>query len=375
MDRRNFLAAAALLPALPGVAAAQAQRPVPDYRVVTPYRSPRRGAGMPGSYPGRVITVHAEACIDEATEQVDVPTVQQMIARGMTSLTGDRDPRDSWARFFSAQDVVGIKVNSSGAPGAMSMPDVVAEIARNLILVGVPAASVVVHERGAQILTPQYDRFVPDGVRVLSATGLPSFDPDVHVDVNFFGEDDTRSYLLRVVSQQCTKIINVPNMKDHSASGVTGCLKNLAYGEFSNVARSHYRAQTETLTFIGTLARVEPLRSRTVLNIMDGLRGVWHGGPFSRNRRYRFYPKQMKFGTDPVAMDRLLIDVIDAKRKQEGAISVWERDPKYFGTTAEWEANPNVNRFNRETGHIEYASTLGLGVYDIRRINHTEITI
>ena len=26
----------------------------------------------------------------------------------------------------------------------------------------------------------------------------------------------------------------------------------------------------------------------------------------------------MKFGTDPVAIDRLLIDVIDDKRKQEG---------------------------------------------------------
>jgi hypothetical protein len=83
----------------------------------------------------------------------------------------------------------------------------------------------------------------------------------------------------------------------------------------------------------------------------------------------------MKFGTDPVAMDRLLIDVIDAKRKQEGAISVWERDPKYVGTTAEWQVNPNVNRFNRETGHIAYAATLGLGVYDPSRIHHTVITI
>ena len=34
-----------------------------------------------------------------------------MIARGMTTLTGDRDARDSWARFFNAQDVVGIKIN------------------------------------------------------------------------------------------------------------------------------------------------------------------------------------------------------------------------------------------------------------------------
>ena len=118
------------------------------------------------------------------------------------------------------------------------------------------------------------------------------------------------------------------------------------------------------------------MRSRTVLNIMDGLRGVWHAGPFSTDMRYRFYPKQMKFGTDPVAMDRLLIDVIDDKRKQEGAISVWERDMKYFGSRmSDWQANPNVNRFVREPGHIEYASTLGLGVYDSTKIEHTEITI
>jgi uncharacterized Fe-S center protein len=178
-----------------------------------------------------------------------------------------------------------------------------------------------------------------------------------------------------MVTDRFTKIINVPNMKDHSASGVTGCLKNISYGEFNNVARSHYRFQTETYSFIGTLAAVEPLRSRTVLNIMDGLRGVWHAGPFSINKRYRFYPKQMKFGTDPVAIDRFLIDVIDDKRRAEGAISVWNREPRYFGSTLQWQADPNVNRFVRETGHIEYAGTLGLGVYDTKKIHHTEIRL
>ncbi len=95
-------------------------------------------------------------CIDEVTEKVDVPTVQAMIARGMTTLTGDKDPRDSWARFFNAQDFVGIKVNASGAPGAMSMPEVVAEIANNLIAVGVKPTNIVIHERGGgQILLPK----------------------------------------------------------------------------------------------------------------------------------------------------------------------------------------------------------------------------
>jgi uncharacterized protein (DUF362 family) len=300
-----------------------------------------------------------------------------MIARGMTTLTGDKDPRDSWARFFNAQDFVGIKINCSGAPGAMSMPEVVAEIANNLIAVGVKPTNIVIHERGGgQILLAHYERFVPEGIRVESANTWLGFDPDVYVEANFFGEDDTRSYLIRMVTDRFTKIINVPNMKDHSASGVTGCLKNIAYGEFNNVARSHYKSQTETLTFIGTLAQVEPLRSRTMLNIMDGLRGVWHAGPFSTDKRYRFYPKQIKFGTDPVAIDRFLIDIIDKKRKQEDAISVWERDMKYFSTKQqEWQANPNVNRFIREPGHIQYASGLGLGVYDTNKIQHTEITI
>jgi uncharacterized protein (DUF362 family) len=371
MHRRTFLATAAIVPGLTQLG----PRPVPNYRVVTRFKREGR-LGMPGPYPGRVITVHAPGAIDEVTEHVDVPTVKTMIAQGMTALTGDKDPRDSWAKFFDADDVVGIKINASGAPGAMSMPEVVAEIVRNLTVVGVKPTNVVVHERGGgQILLAKYDQFVPQGVRVESANTWLGYDPGVYVDVNFFGEDDTRSYLVRMATDRFTKIINVPNMKDHSASGVTGCLKNISYGEFNNVARSHYRSQTETLTFIGTLASVEPIRSRTVLNIMDGLRGVWHGGPFSPDRQYRFYPKQMKFGTDPVAMDRLLIDVIDDKRKQEGAISVWERDVRYFGTSAEWRVNPNVNRFLRETGHIEYASTLNLGVYDLGKIAHTEIRV
>jgi uncharacterized protein (DUF362 family) len=372
MYRREFLAAMTTGPAL----AALQPRPVPHYQIVTNHK-PAAKPGMPGPYPGRVVTVHSPKVIDEATEKVDVSTVQSMIARGMSTLTGDKDPRDSWARFFDAHDFVGIKVNASGAPGAMSTPEVVAEITRNLIAVGVKPTNIVIHERGAgQILLPKYDQFVPAGVRVESANTWLGLDPDVYVEVNFFGEEDTRSYLIRMVTDPFTKIINVPNMKDHGAAGVTGCLKNIAYGEFNNVARSHYHAQTETLTFIGTLARVEPLRSRTVLNIMDGLRGVWHAGPFSRDKKYRFYPKQMKFGTDPVAIDRLLIDIIDDKRKKEGVISVWNRDMKYFSTKPEdWERDPNMNRSIREPGHIEYASTLGLGVYDLKKIDHTESTV
>jgi hypothetical protein len=106
---------------------------------------------------------------------------------------------------------------------------------------------------------------------------------------------------------------------------------------------------------------------------MDGTRGVWHAGPFSRYPQFRFYPKQLMFGTDPVAMDRLLIDVIDGKRKAEGAPSIWDRSPERI---KQWrDPDPGVNRFYREPGHIEYASKLGLGVYDIAQIKAKEINL
>ena len=148
MDRRDFLAAMATGPAL----AALQPRPVPKYRIVTNHK-PAAKPGMPGPYPGRVVTVQSAKCIDEVTEKVDVPTVQTMIARGMSTLTGDKDARDSWARFFNAQDFVGIKVNASGAPGAMSMPEVVAEITRNLTTVGVTVGLVSFDDQGNDTLT------------------------------------------------------------------------------------------------------------------------------------------------------------------------------------------------------------------------------
>jgi hypothetical protein len=128
---------------------------------------------------------------------------------------------------------------------------------------------------------------------------------------------------------------------------------------------------------VGTLASVEPLRSRTVLQIMDGLRGVWHGGPFAHTRRFVFYPKQILFGTDPVAIDRLLLDMIDEKRKAEGAISIWDRSPAslQIDDTAARDADANVNVMIREPGHVEYAARLGLGVADRARIVVQDIVV
>jgi uncharacterized Fe-S center protein len=311
--------------------------------------------------------------INEENNQVNSAIARRMLSEGMRALTKTNSEKDAWAKFFSPDDIIGIKVNCSGAPNIMSAPEVVARVVENLIGIGIKPAQIYIYERYLDQLTSvRYERYVPDGVQVVAVENprrsLKEYDPDTYVEVNFFGEQNTRSNLVRLVSEHFTKIIEIPNMKDHGAAGVTGALKNVAYGNFSNVARSHSREKTHTLSFIGTLASVEPLRSKTVLHIMDGLRGVWHGGPFLRDNRFRFYPKTIMFSTDPVAMDRLLLDVIENKRKNEGALSMWDRSRENLRLQTS-------NRFVREPGHIEFAAKLGLGEYEKKRIHVASIEV
>ena len=60
------------MPALGALQAAADSQTTASSRRFKPAAQP----GMPGPYPGRVVTVHSPKCIDEVTEKVDVPTVQ-----------------------------------------------------------------------------------------------------------------------------------------------------------------------------------------------------------------------------------------------------------------------------------------------------------
>ena len=387
MDRRSFVRLMAAVPFAPSLKRAPGDPAtagaLPKLDVVTKY-APARVPGMPGPYPGRVIAVKSEKSVDVETSAANDEVVREMMARGMCALTGKKTALEAWKQFVVPADIVGIKVNCGGHPWCVSAYEIVAEIVRQLGAAGVPPTQVYVYERFQnQLDEVNYAPHLPEGVTIVAAETANrradnrGYDPATYVEADLFGEEDTRSNMMKLVSQKLTKVINVPNMKDHGATGATGCLKNIAYGSFSNVARTHYRGKSHTYSFVGTLASVEPLRSRTVLQIMDGLRGVWHGGPFARTRKYVFYPKQILFGTDPVAIDRLLLDIIDDERKRHGAISIYDRSPQYLKVDdgRARDADPNVNIIIREPGYVEFAASLGLGVADKARIKVQDIVV
>ncbi len=243
---------------------------------------PRTKLGMPGLYPGRVISVHHPHSIAAGVYQKSA--VHQMMHRGMAGLTGADDWAAAWRQFVEPGDVVGIKLNPVGRPCCISDPTVLHEIVDGLRAAGIPAKDIVVYDRyHSEFLAAGFDKWLPEGVRWTSATqrhnatqqDIAGYDPDHYMDMALVlpGQDISdlsarRSYAALYITKQINKLINVALIKDHQSAGVTIALKNLSHGLVNNVARSH---STPTLNacgaFIPAAVSIPVIRNKAVLNI------------------------------------------------------------------------------------------------------------
>lgn len=415
-------------------------------------------SGMPGPYPGEVVEVSHPHSVNRS-HRIDREAVRGMIERGMCELTGAdvQYPDEAWKRFFQPGDVVGIKVNPvgrsrSGEVGSISNPEVILEIVRGLKSAGIPTRDMIMFDRyaddflpcgydaltrtreldgirwlvcsaaytGTQVAIDGIDR--PDAISPDLARHVAGYDPDSYFELGFASnehdpKDDRRfrSHLSVIATRLTNKIINVPVLKDHRSAGVTLALKNLSHGLNNNVARSHLSGigygtfgpgqvsgPNQCNVFIPTGASRPALREKVVLHLLDGLIGVYEGGPGSWNRTWGTWRRQsLFFATDPVALDHVGWTIIDAKRREEGWPVVAEMGLMQYSperqvamalsrlmahgapdaltltaTDAIRRAGGSSEVFDRrQPEHIILAGTIGLGEFDARKIRHRRYTI
>jgi hypothetical protein len=155
------------------------------------------------------------------------------------------------------------------------------------------------------------------------------------------------SYFGKLLTRKLTKIINLAAYKNTS-SGISMAAKNMGYGSICNTGRLH-----EPLFFnVCTEVLAAPVvRDKLVLNITDGIRAQYEGGP-DKNAQFVYPNHSLYFATDPFALDMTCHRELVAKRKEMGI---------------------QVNESPRWTEYLYYAEKLGLGVANPENIKLVQI--
>lgn len=352
---------------------------------------PRLKHSMPGLYPGRVAEIGHDSPFKEGVPDMDIS--YSMVAAGMLSLTSLQSASDlavlknigkfkenlirAWRTFFTEKDIIGIKVNPICGKDLSTSPQIVKAIIRQMEEAGIPRKNLVIWDRREfQLAEAGFTQEEFPGIRLTGTECQDDkgkfYDADgklyseERIDKNWYYHAEVEeeydaetipymvnqgkySYFTKICTQEVDKIINVPILKNAGAS-VSLAMKNLAFGTISNTGRLHKKLWSETCAEV---CAFPPLRDKVVLNIVDGLKGCFNGGPSANPQFIREF-NTILVSTDPVAIDRVGYDIILKKRIEEGI---------------QKEESPRGRKF------MEQAAGLNLGVADLDKISREVIRL
>ncbi len=137
--------------------------------------------------------------------------------------------------------------------------------------------------------------------------------------------------------------VNLPVLKDHGISGITGALKNIAFGCYHTTPQAH---DGHCDPFIAEACQGFAAVNPIPLIVLDATQGCFAGGPVPSNGSAIWKENAVYLASDPVALDRVCCLKIADKRRAAGL--------------------PDVTPMAK---HIETAAAKGLGVADAGRID------
>ena len=235
------------------------------------------------------------------------PLLEAALGAAVARAAGEPTPVAAMRRLFKPTDVVGIKVNCLGGRGVSTRPEVALQLAAFLQAAGVPADRIYVWDRTDRELRAA-------GYAIDRGRGVRVFGTNEDFDGRLVEWGPSASRFDRVLATELTALISCSVLKDHGLAGASLTMKNW-YGVDPQPEQAARR-------------RLRPVRPPP-----RGLpRHPRQAAPQRRGRRARAVPRRARaarprwawpYGgflasTDPVAVDAVGRQVLEARRKEVG---------------------------------------------------------
>jgi hypothetical protein len=273
----------------------------------------------------RVVIVADERATEAFKPRPEI--VRALVQRGVTNFTGRADVAAAWRSLVSTQDVIGIKVFSTPGPQVGTRLAVVAGVVEGLLTAKIPTNQIIIWDRQLSDLRAAgfVDLAREYGVRFAGSqdTGWDETQSYefallgqlVFGDLEFGKKEEgvgRKSFVTKLLTTNVTKIINVSPLLNHNSIGVCGNLYSLALGSVDNTMRFE-GDPLKLAQAVPEIYALPALGERVVLNIVDALVCQYQGEHLLRLHD-SVALNQLRFSADPVALDVLSVQEINAQR-------------------------------------------------------------
>ncbi len=291
-------------------------------------------------------------------DQLNEAAVSDLLDQAMMKLTGRSSAKEAWRDIVLPDDVVGIKINPLAGPELSTHSIIVDKIVEGLYGAGVLRKQIVIWDRFEEhLLNAGYpiNTDETDVRTIASDTEGIGYDDEVYYEsekdsIARRENESTRSRYSRIVTEQVDVIINVPVLKHHAMAGVSGCLKNLAFGSVDNTRRFHGKP-IYCNPAIGEILEHKVLKDKLTLNIVDGLLASFDRGP-TYHAESTWQYGSLFISADPVILDVLVLQTVNQKREEMDLDSV-----------------------SKFANHINTASGLGIGTNTLDQADLRQVEV
>jgi hypothetical protein len=221
--------------------------------------------------------------------------LREMITYGLNELVGVDSLPVAIKELFSKKDTIGFKFNSSHARALGTNVCLAEELLRILTHHGYDPGRILFIE------TQPADDTLPKCGKVQFGWGK---------EISFGSGKDSFASVL----DQVTALVNVGTLKANAVAGMSGCLKNMAYGLIKHPARFHAHHCTP---YIADIYNLPIIRDKVRFNLLSALRILLRDDQINLQNALT-EEHTLLFGRDVVAVDATGFEILDSTRKKKG---------------------------------------------------------